>query len=107
MYDYKQQKWVPYVSDPDKGYQHLLDVRDGFDQPDHLGRYIVGSGDKYRKMKDMEDQKHVVNLVSHVAQAMEMARSEIKRERKKEEGRKKVEIPPRKKSRRRTPRGQI
>ena len=57
----------------------------------------MGSGDKYRKMKDMEDQKPVVNLVSPVAQAMEMARSEIKRERKKAEGRKKVEIPPRNK----------
>ena len=96
MYDYNQQKWVPYVSDPDKWYQYLLDVRDLFVQPDHLGRYIVGSGDKYRKMKDMEDQKPVVNLVSSVAQAMEMARSEVKRERKKEEGRK-VEIPPHKK----------
>ena len=107
MYGYKQQKWVPYVSDPDRWYQHLLDVRDGFVQPDHLGRYIVGSGNKYRKMKDMEDQKPVVNLVSPVNQAMEMARSEVKRERKKEEGRKKVEIPPRKKSRRRTLGGQI
>ena len=28
-YDYEQQKWVPYVSDPDKWYQHLLDIRDG------------------------------------------------------------------------------
>ena len=55
----------------------------------------------------MNDQKPVVNLVSPVAQAMEMTRSEIKRECKKEEGRKKVEIPPHKKSRRRTPGGQI
>ena len=63
----------------------MVHVHDGFVQPDHLGRYIVGSGDKYRKMKDMEDQKPVVNLVSPVAQAIEMARSEVKRERKKEE----------------------
>ena len=50
VYDYKLQKWVPYVSDPDKWYHHFLDLRDGYVQPDHLGRYIVGSGDKYRKL---------------------------------------------------------
>ena len=42
----------------------------------------------------MKKQRLVVNLVSPVAQAMEMAKSEIQRERKKEEGRKKTEIPP-------------
>ena len=86
VYDYEQQKWVPYVSDPDKWYQHLIDLRDGLVQPDHLGRYIVGSGAKYRHLKEMEKeqiekQRPVVNLVSPVAQATEMARSEIKRER--------------------------
>ena len=88
VYDYKQQKWVPYVSDPDKWYQHLLDLRDGFVQPDYLGRYIVGSGDKHRRLKEMEaiqkkieKQRPVVNFVSPVAQATKMARSEIKRER--------------------------
>ena len=30
VYDCQQQKWVPYVLDPDKWYQHLLDVRDGY-----------------------------------------------------------------------------
>ena len=85
VYDYKQQKWVPYVSDPDKSYQHLLDIRDGLVEPDHLGRYIVGSREKYRRLKEMEakqieKQRPVVNLVSPVAQATEMAWSEIKRE---------------------------
>ena len=42
VYDYEQQKWVPYVSDPDKWYQHLLAIRDGLVEPDYLGRYIVG-----------------------------------------------------------------
>ena len=51
MYDYKLQEWVPVVSDPDKWHKHFLDLRDGYDQPDHLGRYIVGSGDKYRSLK--------------------------------------------------------
>ena len=86
VYDYKQQKWVPYVSNPDKWYQHLLDIRDGLVEPDYLGRYIVGSGAKHRPIKEMEakqieKQRPVVNLVSPVAQATEMARSEIKRER--------------------------
>ena len=85
VYDYEQQKWVPYVSDPDKWYQHLLDMRDGLVEPDYLGRYIVGSGERHRCLKEMEakqieNQRPVVNLVSPVAQAMEMARSEIKRE---------------------------
>ena len=40
VYDYKQQKWVPYVSDPDKWYQHLLDIRDGLVEPDHPPRTL-------------------------------------------------------------------
>ena len=85
VYDYKEQKWVPYVFDPDKWYQHLLDTRDGLVEPDYLGRYIVGSGEKHRRFKEMEakqieKQRPVVNLVLLVALAMEMARSEIKRE---------------------------
>ena len=84
-YDYKQQKWDPYVSDPDKWYQHLLDIRDCLVEPDHLGRYIVGSGEKYRRLKvreakQIEKQRPVVILLSTIAQATEMARSEIKRE---------------------------
>ena len=66
VYDYQQQKWIPYVSDPDKWYQHLLDVRDGYAERDSQGHYIVGSGP-------------VVNLVIPVAQALEMAKSELKR----------------------------
>ena len=80
MYDYKLLKWVLLVSDPDKWYQHFLDLRDGCVQPDHLGRYIVGSGDKYRMFKEMEEQKLMVNLVSTVAQAADMAKSELTRE---------------------------
>ena len=88
VYDYKLHKWVPYVSDPNKWYQHFLDLRNGYVQPDHLGRYMVGSGTKYRKLKEIEDQKPVVNLVSPIAQATEMAESKMKRERKKEDSKK-------------------
>ena len=97
VYDYEQQKWVPYVSDPDKWYQHLLDMRDGLVETDYLGHYIVGSGEKHRRLKEMEakqieNQRPVVNLVSPVAQATEMARSEVKRER--EMAKSKTFIPP-------------
>ena len=66
--------------------RHLLDLRDGLVEPDHLGRYIVGSGEKHRPLKEMEanqieKQRPVVNLVSPVAKATVMARSGIKRER--------------------------
>ena len=101
VYDYQQQKWIPYVSDPDKWYQHLLDVRDGYAERDSHGYYIVGSGRKYRELKEMksleskmETQRPVFNLMSPVAQATEMAKSEIKRDRKKDGKRKKEAIPP-------------
>ena len=97
VYDYEQQKWVPYVSDQDKWYQHLLDMRDGLVERDYLGCNIVGSGEKHRRHKEMEakqieNQRPVVNLVSPVAQATEMARSEVKRER--EMAKSKTFIPP-------------
>ena len=97
VYDYEQQKWVPYISDPDKWYKHLLAMLDGLVEPDYLGRYIVGSGEKHRRLKEMEakkieNQRPVVNLVSPVAQATEMARSEVKRER--EMAKSKTFVPP-------------
>ena len=50
VYDCQQQKWVPYVSDLDKWYQHFLNVRDGYVERDSQGRYMVGSGRKYREL---------------------------------------------------------
>ena len=79
VYDYQQQKWIPYVSDPNKWYQHLLDARDGYTEHDSQGHYIVGSGRKYRELKEMRQKENpVVNLVTPVAQALEMAKSELK-----------------------------
>ena len=70
VYDCQQQKWVLYVLDPDKWYQHLLDVRDGYAERDRQGRYIVGSGQKYRELKEIrQNEKLVVNHVTLVAQA--------------------------------------
>ena len=62
---------------------------------------MVGSGQKYRELKEMksleskmETQRQVFNLVSPVAQVTEMAKSEIKREHKKDGKRKKEDTPP-------------
>ena len=57
VYDYKQQQWVLYVSDPDEWYQHLLDICDGLAEPGYLGRYVIGSGEKNRRLKEMEAKK--------------------------------------------------
>ena len=66
--------------DSDKWYQHLLDVRDGYAERDSQGHYIVGSGRKYRELKEMRQKKKTVaNLVTPVAQALEIAKLELKR----------------------------
>ena len=87
VYDFKLQKWIPYISDPNIWEQHLLDVRDGYGERDSQGRYMVGSGKKYRELKEMksleskmETQRPVFNLVYPVAQATEMGKLRIKRE---------------------------
>ena len=100
VYDYQQQRWVPYVADPEAWYQHLKDLRDGYVQPDGRGRYVIGSGNSTKrvetleaklkevnqKLKETEEklknaQQPVVRLVSPVAQANEIAQSEVQRSR--------------------------
>ncbi|MCG8049144.1 MAG: hypothetical protein N0E48_26670 [Candidatus Thiodiazotropha endolucinida] len=95
----KLDKWVPYVPDYDAWYEHFKDLSEGYVQPDHEGRYIVGSGRRNRLLKEMEEQrqkeidmreqqKPVVKMVTPVAQAVEMAKSEIARK----NGKRKKEI---------------
>ena len=75
VYDIKLQKWVRYVSDPDKWYQYLLDLREGNVELHNQDRYIVDDGWKQGQLKDMEalqkemheNQRPVVNLVTPVA----------------------------------------
>ena len=89
VYDIKLQKWVTYVSDPEKWYKSLLDLREGNVEPHNQDRYIMDSGGKHGQLKDMEalqkemheNKRPVVNLVTPVAQAKEMAKLEIKRDR--------------------------
>ena len=78
IYDFKQRQWIPYVLDHQKWQQHFVDVSEGRVHPYHRGRYIVGSGARWRKTSHMESPK--VELVTPVAQAIEMAKSELKRE---------------------------
>ena len=79
VYDYQQQKWIPYVSDPEFWYQHSLDAIDGYAERDSQGRYVMGSGQKYRELKEMrQKEKPAVNLVTLIAQALEMAKSDLK-----------------------------
>ena len=104
VYDIKQEKWVPYVPDYDEWYQYFKDLRSRV-QPDHMGRYVVGSGKKYRKIKEMEargkeiemreQQRPILKQITPVAQAIEIAKSEIERDSKKEGGskRKKAKSP--------------
>ena len=104
VYDIKQEKWVPYVPDNDEWYQYFKDLRSRV-QPDHMGRYVVGSGKKYRKIKEMEargkeiemreQQRPILKQITPVAQAIEIAKSEIERDSKKEGGskRKKAKSP--------------
>ena len=68
VYDAKQEKWVPYMPDYKALYQPFFqDLRDGYVQPDHMGRYVLGSWKKYRKQKEIETQEkeieaHEINL---------------------------------------------
>ena len=106
VYDAKQEKWVPYVPDYNAWYQHFKDLRDGYVQPDHMGRFVVCSGKKYRKLKEIETQEKemearekqleahekqkaareqkspTLKQITPIAQAIEIAKSEIERKRK-------------------------
>lgn len=87
IYDSVQGKWVPYVPDFKKWEQHFVDISEGRVRPDHKGRYIVGSGSRPNLAPVPVDQPKVT-LVTPVAQAIEIAKSELKREGKVIRGRK-------------------
>ena len=71
VYDAKQEKWVPYVPDYNAWYQHFKDLRDGYVLPDHMGRYVVGSGMKYRKLKEIETREKEVEAREKQIEARE------------------------------------
>jgi hypothetical protein len=77
VYDFKEKKWVPYVPDFAKWERHFKDISEGRVRPDHKGRYIVGSGSR---SSTRETTQPTIKLVTPVAQAIEMAKSDLKRE---------------------------
>ncbi len=80
VFDFKNRKWVPYIPDFEKWNQHFIDIHEGRVKPDYKGRYIVGSGNIRKREATMSPGKVQVKLVTPVAQALEMAKSELARE---------------------------
>lgn len=78
VYNHQDRKWVLYVPDVKKWEQHFVDVSTELVFPDHKERYIIGSGSRRRPKSQQETPK--IELVTPVAQAIEMAKSEQKRE---------------------------
>lgn len=76
----KKMQWVPYVPDFNKWINHFEDISAGRVRPDYKGRYIVGSGTQHRAEPPSKELHPTVQLVTPVAQAIEMAKSELKRE---------------------------
>ncbi|KAK3084187.1 hypothetical protein FSP39_009708 [Pinctada imbricata] len=79
VYDTKLAKWVPYIPDYKKWEEHFKDISKGRVRPDHKGRYIVGSGSRIN-VTPKQPKQPKLTLVTPVAQAVEMAKSELKRE---------------------------
>jgi hypothetical protein len=81
IYDHKNKRWVPYVHDYRKWEQHFTDESEGRAQADHRGRYLVGSGARWRPhTHKVEPDTPKVELVTPVAQTLEMAKSELARQ---------------------------
>ncbi len=80
VFDFKQRKWIPYVPDFEKWQKHFWDIHEGRVKPDYKGRYIVGSGSRENAVVKNDRNKVEVKLVTPVAQALEMAKSELARE---------------------------
>lgn len=76
VYNHHKGEWEIYVPDHQKWERHFADLAEGKSQRDRKGRLIVGSGSFVRQgAKEPE-----VNLVTPVAQTIEMAKSELKSE---------------------------
>ena len=110
VYNPKQEKWVPYMPVYDKWYQHFKHLRDGYVQPDHMGRYIVDSWKRNKMLKEMEarekemeahekqkvarekqialreQQSPALKQVTPVAQTLKIVKWEMEREQKENKG---------------------
>lgn len=73
-------QWVPYVPDFMKWINHFEDISAVRVRPDYTGRYIVGSETQHRAEPPSKELHPTVQLVTPVAQAIEIAKLELKRE---------------------------
>ena len=81
IYDHKNKRWVPYVPDYKKWEQHFTDVLEVRVRADRRGQYLVGSGARWRPhTRKVEPDTPKVELVTPVAQTLEMAKSELARQ---------------------------
>ena len=90
VYDYQQMKWVPYVPSPDSAeryYQRLKDSVDAQTPNSTMASQLRDTKEKLKetedKLKRMEDRMPEVKQVTDVAEAIERAQSDMKRQRKK------------------------
>ena len=100
IYDYQRQQWVPYIPTPEdteRYYQKVLARLERKHTPAALATTLRHTEEKLRetnrKLEEAEAQlkKHTprVDQVTPIAQAIEIAESQVKRERKNGRGRKK------------------
>lgn len=77
VFDFKKKQWIPYVPDFKKWQRHFEDISQGRVRADHKGRYIVGSGARWRSPTSSSNDPRLT-MVTPIAQTIEMAKSELK-----------------------------
>ena len=90
IYDYKQMKWVPYVPPPDQAeryYRRLVASLETESHSSTIATKLKDTEDKLKeaehKLKQRDEKTPKVKQVTQVAEAIERAKSELKRDRKK------------------------
>jgi hypothetical protein len=66
VFDFKNKQWIPYVQDFKKWQRHFEDISQGRVRADHKGRYIVGSGARWRSTTVSSDEPRVT-MVTPIA----------------------------------------
>ena len=95
VFDYKLNKWVPYVSPSVEEWRKRFEDSNSGKTPTHVLvqklKDQLKEKDEHIRSMEMEMKKRIpqVTQITQVAQAVEIARSEVKQERKKAKPRKK------------------
>ena len=84
VYDYQQMKWVPYIPSPgsaDRYYQNMIAEIEEKSKPGHVMKKLQDTEEKLQDTKRKLDEaeaklkrRPTVNLVTPVAQSIEMAK---------------------------------